>query len=112
MKIDYVELSSTDFESTRSFYSTAFGWTFQDWGPDYMSFSNAGVEGGFGKVEAACERGGVLIVLHTDDLDAAEKSIVDAGGEITERHEFPGGRRFHFIDTTGNELAVWTKAEE
>ena len=55
-------------------------------------------------------RGGALAVLFADDLEAAEKAVTDAGCEIIDRHEFPGGRRFHFADPSGNELAVWTKA--
>lgn len=110
MKIDYVELPATDLAAMKAFYGAAFGWTFEDWGPEYMAFSNAGLEGGFRKTDAAPPRGGALVILHADDLAVAEKAVADAGGEIIERHEFPGGRRFHFADPSGNELAVWTKA--
>jgi len=109
MKIDYVELPMHDPKATKAFYAAAFGWTFEDWGPAYMAFSNAGLEGGFRKTEEAPPRGGSLVILAADDLEEAEKAVVAAGGEITERHEFPGGCRFHFLDPTGNELAVWTK---
>ena len=110
MKIDYVELPATDLAAVKAFYGAAFGWTFEDWGPEYMAFSNAGLEGGFRKTNAPPPRGGALVILHADDLAAAEKAVADAGGEIIERHEFPGGQRFHFADPSGNELAVWTKA--
>jgi len=108
MKINYVELPVLDFSAAKAFYGTAFGWTFEDWGPTYTAFSNAGLEGGFRKTDTPPPRGGTLVILKADDLEAAEQAVVDAGGEITERHEFPGGRRFHFTDPSGNELAVWT----
>ena len=110
MKIDYVELPAADFAATKAFYGAAFGWSFEDWGPDYMAFSNAGLEGGFRKVEAAPPRGGALVILYAEDLEQAEAAVAEAGGSVVEHHEFPGGRRFHFTDPTGNELAVWTKA--
>ena len=109
MKIDYVEMPAVDFAAMKNFYGTAFGWVFEEWGDDYMAFSNSGLEGGFRKAEAPPPRGGSLVILLAEDLDAAEKAVAGAGGEIIERHEFPGGRRFHFTDPSGNELAVWTK---
>ena len=111
MKIDYLELPSINFAMTRLFYEAAFGWCFEEWGEDYLAFSNAGLEGGFRKVETAPPRGGSLVILYADDLGAAEKAVSDAGGEIIERHDFPGGRRFHFTDPSGNELAVWTRSD-
>ena len=110
MKIDYIEFVSADFERTKAFYGAAFGWTFEDWGPEYMAFSNAGLEGGFRREEAPPPEGGALVILFADDLEAAERAVQDAGGTITERHAFPGGRRFHFRDPAGNVLGVWTKA--
>ncbi len=110
MKIDYVELPATDLAAMKAFYGAAFAWTFEDWGPEYMAFSNSGLEGGFRRTDAPPPRGGALVILYAEDLEAAEKAVTEAGGEITERHEFPGGRRFHFADPSGNELAVWTKA--
>lgn len=109
MHIDYVELPAFDLAAMRAFYGAAFGWQFEDWGADYSAFSNAGLEGGFRKTEVTPPRGGSLIILYAEDLAAAEAAVTTAGGEILEHHEFPGGRRFHFADPTGNELAVWTK---
>lgn len=110
MKIDYVELPATDMAAMKAFYGAAFGWTFEDWGTDYTAFSNAGLEGGFRPSDAPPPRGGALVILYADDLAAAERAVAEAGGQITDRHDFPGGRRFHFTDPSGNELAVWTKA--
>ena len=109
MNIDYVELPATDMVAMKAFYGAVFEWTFQDWGPDYVAFSNSGLEGGFRSVDAAPTRGGTMVILNADDLEAAEAAVTGAGGEIVERHEFPGGRRFQFLDPSGNEVAVWTK---
>ena len=109
--IDYVEFAAEDLVAAKSFYAAAFGWTFQDWGPDYVSFEGAGVDGGIRGGEKPVA-GSTLVILYADDLEATEARIVAAGGEITERHDFPGGRRFHFRDPAGNVLAVWTKVED
>ena len=82
--INYIEFAAADLDATRKFFEEAFDWEFQDYGPDYIAFYNAGVEGGFYRAE-------------------------DSGGTITKAiFEFPGGRRFHFLEPSGNELAVWT----
>ncbi len=108
MKIDYIELPATDFGAMKAFYARAFEWTFEDWGTEYVAFSNAGIEGGFRQSSEPPPRGGALVILFSDDLERAERAVTDAGGTIEARHEFPGGRRFHFLDPSGNELAVWT----
>ena len=109
MKIDYIELPALDLAAMKRFYGEAFGWEFEDWGPAYVAFSKAGLEGGFAKTEQTPPRGGAIIILATNDLDAAEKGVEKASGKIVAHHEFPGGKRFHFLDPSGNELAVWTK---
>lgn len=109
--VDYVEFAAKDLGAVKKFYGEAFGWEFQDWGPAYVSFSGAGIEGGFRGGEEPAP-GGALVILYADDLKDAERRVVEAGGEIVERHEFPGGRRFHFRDPAGNVLAVWTVAEQ
>ncbi len=49
-----------------------------------------------------------LTVIRTEDLELAEREVLAAGGEITRpAFDFPGGRRFHFREPGGNELAVW-----
>ena len=110
-KINYIEFTTTDIEKTKQFYEDAFGWTFQSWGPDYLSFAGAGVDGGFAKgaERASSAAGEPLIVLYANDLGATEKAITTAGGTITTpTFEYPGGRRFHFSDNAGNTLAVWS----
>ncbi len=107
-RIDYIELPTTDIEAAKAFYSGVFGWTTQDWGPDYSSFEDGRLNGGFRK-EAEVERGGPLVVVYAVDLEAVEASVRAHGGTVVkEIFSFPGGRRFHFTDPSGNELAVWS----
>jgi predicted enzyme related to lactoylglutathione lyase len=113
-KINYIEFHSADIERTKAFYATVFGWSFKDWGPDYIDCKaeDAGVAIGFAKV-ASPEHAGKfapLIVLYSADLNATETAIVAAGGSIVvPTFEFPGGRRFHFSDGAGNVLGVWSE---
>lgn len=111
--IDYVEFAAEDLAVVKAFYIKAFGWEFQDWGPDYASFSiaSAGIDGGFRGGEKPRE-GGALVILYAENLEASERAIVGAGDEIVARHDFPGGRRIHFRDPAGNVLGVWTPAEQ
>ena len=105
--VDYVEFAAPDFAPIKVFYGNAFGWTFTDYGPDYLAFDDARLAGGFRKGDPAS--GSTLVVLYADNLEASEKSVRDAGGEITaEIFSFPGGRRFQFKDPAGNDLAVWS----
>ena len=110
--IDYVELNvGGAMEATRAFYERAFGWQFNDYGPDYAGIRWTSGDGEVGGLNATREpsRGGVLVLLYSDDLDATVAAVTAAGGEVTEGpYEFPGGRRFHFIDPSGNELGVWS----
>lgn len=109
--INYIEFPLVDNAKTMDFYTATFGWAFQVWGDDYLSFSGAGVEGGFNR-EAGVKPGapGVLVVLYADDLEKTLAAVTGQGGTIVkEPFSFPGGRRFHFTDPNGNELAVWSE---
>lgn len=113
-KISYVEFATTDIERAKKFYSSVFGWTFKDWGPDYIDSSAAvaGLALGFRRGEPGQTQPlyAPLIVLYSADLKATETAIVAAGGAIVApTFEFPGGRRFHFSDGLGNVLAVWSE---
>ena len=94
----------------KAFYGGVFGWTFEDYGPSYVAIHGAGVEGGFdADTDKKPTRDGALIILYSHDLDVSEAAIKVAGGVITlPQFDFPGGRRFHFTDPSGNELGVWT----
>lgn len=110
-RIDYVELpSATAHELTRAFYTKAFGWSFVDYGPDYSATGNGTTDVGLqGDPQEALAA--VLPVIRVSDLDAAFEAVVAAGAMIARPiFAFPGGRRFHFIDPGGNELAVWSTA--
>ena len=107
-QIDYVEFGATDVARTRQFYQDVFGWRFEDYGPDYTSFQDGRLSGGFRK-EPSVQAGGPLVVIYAAHLEEMKAKIAQAGGRIVrEPFSFPGGRRFHFTDPSGNELAVWT----
>jgi predicted enzyme related to lactoylglutathione lyase len=106
--INYIEFKANDLEEIKKFYTTAFDWTFTDYGPTYVAFSNSGLEGGFEKSETEIANG-VLVVLYHKNLDLIKNKILHIGGEISKDiFSFPGGHRFHFSDPAGNELAVWS----
>lgn len=110
--LDYVELGVTDLAATRRFYEAAFGWQFNDYGPDYAGIRAPGGEGEVGGLNPGrpAARGGPLLLLFSDDLDATVTAVREAGGEVLEEpYPFPGGRRFHFADPSGNELGVWAE---
>ncbi len=108
-RIDYIEIPVTDMAESKRFYAEVFGWKFVDYGPDYASFNDGKLDGGFRK-ESNIQRGGPLVVFYATELETVEAEIKKAGGTIVaEIFEFPGGRRFHFTDPSGNELAVWSE---
>lgn len=107
-KIDYVELPGGDLAAVKAFYGQAFGWSFTDYGPEYAAFDQ-GLDGGFDASPADAVQK-PLVILYAHDLEAMEAKVRAAGGAITKPiFSFPGGRRFHFADPAGNELAVWTE---
>jgi predicted enzyme related to lactoylglutathione lyase len=107
-RIDYVELPAPDVAEAKEFYAAVFGWEFTDYGSGYSSFHDGRLAGGLNG-EGRVATGGPLIVLYATDLKAIENRIREHGGTIVkETFEFPGGRRFHFTDPGGNELAVWS----
>lgn len=115
VKINYVEFPAKNIEATKHFFTTAFGWSFIDYGPDYTCFTNQGLNGGFFRSEQASttQNGGALIVLISEDLEDTETKVKEADGIVCKDiFSFPGGRRFHFIEPSGNEFAVWTESKE
>ena len=106
-KIDYIEQPGGDLPATKAFYTQAFGWKFQDWGDSYCAFQE-GLDGGFTSDADAVRT--PMVILYAHDLDAMEARVRAAGGKIVrEIQAFPGGRRFHFTDPAGNQLAVWSE---
>ena len=110
-EIDYIEFGVTDMADARRFYAAAFDWEFNDYGPDYTGIrKRQGGEIGGLRLQAAVTTGGPLVIIYTEDLETTLARVREAGGRITQEiFEFPGGRRFHFQDPSGNELAVWAK---
>ena len=109
-RIDYVEFTVSDMVRTKAFYAEAFGWTYTDFGPSYTEFTDGRMKGGFDASEPV-RAGGPLVVLYGRDLVALAQAVEQAGGRIVKPvFEFPGGRRFHFTDPDGYELAIWSDA--
>ncbi len=111
-KLNYVEYPAKDIPATKRFFETAFGWSFVDYGPDYSAFSNQGLDGGFYKstLSSSADKGGALLIFYSQNLESTETKVKQAGGVISKTiFSFPGGRRFHFIEPSGNEFAVWSE---
>ncbi|WP_373512637.1 VOC family protein [Persicitalea sp.] len=107
--IFYLEFPAGDLSKIKAFYQKAFGWTFEDWGPDYISFSDGQMAGGFYKADGLTASA-PLVVIWADDLEAMQTEVERAGGNIVKPiFSFPGGHRFHFTDPSGNELSVCSK---
>lgn len=109
-KLNYVEYPAHDLTATKAFFAAAFGWSFVDYGPAYAAFSAQGLDGGFFQSELASstQEGSALLVLYSEALERSLDAVVAAGGTILKPiFTFPGGRRFHFAEPSGNELAVW-----
>jgi len=112
-KINYVEFPAVDLIATKQFFTQAFDWQFEDYGPEYSAFSNQGLDGGFFKspMSAKAEQGSALLILYSDNLPETQAKVLSAGGIVSKAiFSFPGGQRFHFIEPSGNELAVWSDA--
>ena len=110
-KINYLEFPSKDITKTKSFFQKVFGWSFEDFGPDYTAFSNQGVDGGFFKSDqqSLTSNGAALTIFYSSNLEETQTKVEEAGGTvIMPIFDFPGGRRFQFTEPSGNEFAVWS----
>lgn len=106
--INYIEFKAKDIEEIKAFYIKTFNWVFTDYGPTYTAFSNSQVEGGFEKTQDKIVNG-ALVVLYHENLEQIQSKVIKYNGKISKPiFSFPGGRRFHFLDPSGNELAVWS----
>jgi len=111
-EINYIEFAVTDMAKAKQFYAAAFSWAFTDYGPEYAGIAKqAGGEAGGLRLADAVTPGGPLVILYSNDLEQTLAAVRDAGGAVTQDiFTFPGGRRFHFTDPSGNELAVWSES--
>jgi len=110
-KINYLEFPAKNIQATKAFFTQVFGWSFQDFGPEYTAFSNQGIDGGFFKAElsSSTDNGAALVVFYSENLEATQAKIEKANGVIVKPiFPFPGGRRFHFTEPSGNEFSVWS----
>lgn len=110
-KFNYVEFAASDLSSTKAFFEKAFGWSFVDYGPEYTAFSDQGLDGGFFKADlcSTTANGAALLVFYSNNLENTLSKIIEADGKIIKPiFDFPGGRRFHFTEPSGNEFAVWS----
>jgi predicted enzyme related to lactoylglutathione lyase len=107
--IDYIEIAVTDIDVAKAFYASAFGWSLVDYGPDYAGIQGDGKEMGGLRRDSEVRAGGPLVIIYSEDLEDSGEAVTAAGGTILEPiYAFPGGRRFHFADPAGNELAAWS----
>lgn len=112
--INYVEVPARNLDATKQFFTAAFDWQFVDYGPEYSAIAGAGLDGGFFRSDkiATPDNGSVLVVLYSAELEQTVERVKAAGGAIVQEiFSFPGGRRFHFTDPSGNEYAVWSEPE-
>ncbi|OUS30354.1 glyoxalase [Thalassotalea sp. 42_200_T64] len=110
-KINYLELPAKDLPEIKRFYQDAFDWQFVDYGDGYCAFNDGTINGGFyqADIRSSYQNGGALIVLYSKQLEQTAAKVLNHGGTIVKAiFDFPGGRRFHFTDPNGNELAVWS----
>jgi hypothetical protein len=111
-RLDYVELPTATLDRSVQFYEAAFGWTLARFGPAYAATTTGDTDVGLQEDTSDASKS-PLPVIQVDDLDAAAAAVEAAGGDISRPiFSFPGGRRFHFRDPSGNELAVWQLAKE
>ena len=110
-KINYVEFPSKNIPETKAFFENVFAWSFEDFGPEYTAFSGEGLDGGFFKSDQCSStiNGSALVVFYSSNIESTLAKVLEAGGSIEKPiFSFPGGRRFHFREPSGNELAVWS----
>jgi hypothetical protein len=111
-QIDYIEFQASDLEATKQFFTQLLQWEFTDYGPDYISFVDGRISGGFARAEkrSTIDTGGALVVIYHPRLEETRQRILDLGGKITrDIFSFPGGRRLHFTEPSGNECAIWSE---
>ena len=112
-QIDYIEIPVTNLGKARAFFEELFGWSFQEWGPEYISFNDGRLDGGFRLASVPAPATGILLVFYSDDLERDVGRVKELGATISQEiFDFPGGRRFHFVDPVGSEFAFWSESNQ
>ncbi len=107
--VDNIEFIVSDIERSKAFYKAAFNWKYTEYGATYCEFSDGRLCGGFTTTGDVNSSGGPLIIIYTEELEITQKKLETIGAVIVKPiFSFPGGRRFHFIDPDGYQLAVWS----
>jgi predicted enzyme related to lactoylglutathione lyase len=110
-QIDYLEFPARNIGATKKFFAKVFNWTFVDYGPEYTAFTSDSVNGGFFQSDLTVStlNGSALIIFYSENLERTLAKVEFCGGNIVRPiFSFPGGRRFHFRDPSGNEFGVWS----
>jgi hypothetical protein len=113
--INYIEYPAVDLVATKRFFERVFDWQFVDYGADYSAFSESGLDGGFYRsvLASTTARGSGLMVFYSANIKRTQTKIEQHGGKVNKAlFNFPGGRRFHFIEPSGNEFAVWSEQSQ
>lgn len=111
-KLNYVEFPAKNIQATKQFFSAVFNWSFVDYGPEYSAFSGEGLDGGFflSDLSSTTGSGSALLVFYSANIKTTLAKVEQNGGVVNRPiFEFPGGCRFHFIEPSGNEFAVWSE---
>ena len=105
-RFNYVELPTGDIAAARAFYERAFGWSLTEFSPAYAATVTGDTDVGL-QADPNEATKAPLPVIEVEDLEAALKAVCQAGGRIVRPiFAFPGGRRFQFLDPSGNELGA------
>lgn len=113
-KLNYVEFPACDLNASKQFFNAVFDWEFIDYGPGYTAFSGQGLDGGFFQSDQAShtDSGAALLVFYSNNIGQTLAKVHEHGGQINRQiFEFPGGCRFHFVEPSGNEFAVWSERQ-
>jgi uncharacterized protein len=103
---NFIELPARDLAASQTFFETVFGMTMTGFGPTYACTLTGDVDIGLQADQEEATKA-PLPVIEVKDLEATLAAVTATGAPVTKPiFGFPGGRRFHFLDPGGNELAA------
>ena len=104
-RLNYVELPVRDVAVAKDFYESVFGWSLTEFGPTYAATLTGDTDIGLQGDKAEATKA-PLPVIEVDDIEVALEAVMRAGVPVVRPiFAFPGGRRFQFLDPSGNEIA-------